>query len=117
MGGGRITSIGIIDGFSEGSINIDGFNDDESLLDIRNTHRFSVKFNLKLINFSLKKKHDGISPPLAQKFGVVHKVVSRHPDSAMLRVTCEGILFTVIAIIITVFVVSATAIISEFSLG
>ena len=52
MGGGRITSIGIINGFSEKSVNIGGFNDDESLLDIRNTGGFSVEFNLKLINFS-----------------------------------------------------------------
>src|ERR1700677_3464764 len=111
MGGGRIMSIGIINGFSERSVNIDGFDDDESLLDIRNTGGFSVKFNLKLVNFSLEKKHNGISPRLARKFGVVHKVASRHAYSATLMVTCERIIIT---IVITIFAVSATALISKF---
>jgi hypothetical protein len=59
----------------------------------------------------------GFLPPLTQKFGVVHKIVSRHPDSAMLTGTCKGILFAIITVIIMVFIVSAMAVISEFLLG
>jgi hypothetical protein len=108
--GDRITSINIINGFSEGSIDIGGFNVNEGSLNTNNISGSSVELNLELINFSVKKKHDGISPPLAHKFSVVDEVACQHLDSVMFTVTCKGRVsrqLFIIIIIIMIFIASS----------
>jgi hypothetical protein len=65
------------------------------------------------MDFAFEKQHNGISPPLARKFGVVD-IAGRHAYGAAVTATCEGIMLAFVIVFSTFF---SVVLISEFSLG